>query len=79
MEVRRAIHKHQRALDVRVDVQHGRQSERDGFTTSRLRDSNNIATAEGHWPRLALNGGRGGKTLGTNGGHDILWETNLLK
>ena len=66
-------------MNSRVDVQHGGESEGDGLTTSSLRDSDNIATAEGHWPRLTLDGRRRRKALRADSGLDVLREANLFE
>ena len=45
---------HRQRGSLRVDVQHGGQGKRNGFTRARLGDSYDVAAAEGHGPCLAL-------------------------
>jgi len=42
-----------------VDVNHGREGERDGLSGTSLGDSNEISSRKGHGPSLTLNRGRG--------------------
>jgi len=63
----------------RVDVEHGRESKRDGLARASLRDSDHVPTTESHGPGLALNGGRSVESLGANGSHKVLGEVDFVK
>jgi hypothetical protein len=45
-----------------VDVNHGWECERDGFTGTGFRDGDKVSSGQGHGPSLTLNGGRLGET-----------------
>jgi hypothetical protein len=45
-----------------VDMHHGRECERDGFTGTGFRDGDKVSSGQGHGPSLTLNGGRLGET-----------------
>jgi hypothetical protein len=64
---------------LRVDVQHGRQGERDGFARARLGYSYDVAAAQSHGPCLALNGRRLCKALLTDGVEEVVGEADLVK
>jgi len=62
-----------------VDVNHGREGERDGLSGTSLGDSNEISSRESHGPSLTLDRGRGGETHSSDLRHDILWETGFVE
>ena len=64
---------------IRIDMQHGRQSERNCLPTTRLSNCNYITATESHWPRLTLDRRWCRKTLGANGRHDVFGEVHLLE
>jgi hypothetical protein len=62
-----------------VDVDHGREGERDGLSGTSLGDSDEISSRKGHGPSLTLDRGRSGETHSSDLRHDILGETGFVK
>lgn len=64
---------------LRVDVQHGGEGKRNGFSGARLGDSYDITAGESHGPCLALNGCWLCEALVLDGSEEVVGEANLIK
>lgn len=62
-----------------VDVNHGWECERDGFTGTGFGDGDEVSSRQGHRPGLTLNSGRLGETGRLNFSHDVVGETGFVE